>query len=123
MTFSVKQFLADKQLLPFRFEDIDGVERELPNLMMLTAPEVDTLMVMMDADPAGALATISPELAEVITKTPVVALIPLANAYVAHCTEAGLGEALASPASSKSTARPSKRTSPGSTRKTPTRKR
>lgn len=115
MTFSVKKYLADKQLTPFEFEDINGELRQLPNLMLMTAPQVDAIMAELDSDPAAALSRIAPEMADIIASTPLVALMPLATAYLDHCKQA-VGEAAASRDSSESTARPSKRTSRATTR-------
>lgn len=121
MTFSVKQFMADKDFPPFRFEDINGDLKTLPNLMVMTAGQADVFMTKMDTDPVGALAAIDPDMADTILALPLPAVGPLADAYLEHC-KAGVGEAQASPGSSKSTARPSKRTSPATT-KARTRKR
>lgn len=115
MTFSVKQYMADKRFEPFPFEDINGDTKYLPNLMTMTAGQANDVMSRMDTDPADALAAIDPDMADTILAIPVVALMPLAEAYLEHC-KAGMGEAQASPASSRSTARPSKRTSPATTR-------
>lgn len=116
--FSVKRYVADKQLEPFPFEDINGELRELPNLLLMTAPQVDEIMTLMDVDPAGAFSLIAPEMSEAVKSTPVAALIPLAQAYIAHCMEGteGMGESVASSSSQTSTTRQSKRTSPASTR-------
>lgn len=113
MTFSVKQYMADKQLEPFPFEDVNGDTKFLPNLMAMTAGQANEFMSKMDTDPVAALAAIDPDMAETILAIPLPAVLPLADAYLEHCK---LGEALASPASSKSTARPSKRTSPTTTK-------
>lgn len=122
MTFSVQKYMADLKLEPFPFEDARGETRYLPNMMTMTAGQAEEVMSKMDSDPVGALAAIDPDMADTIRAIPLPAVMPLAEQYVEYC-KASLGEASASPASSKSTARPSKRTSPGSTRKTPTRKR
>lgn len=120
VTFSVKKYVADKNLTPFPFEDIDGVMRELPNLLLMHAAEADRIMALVDTDPAAALAAMVPDAIEVIERTPIVALTPLAEAWMAHCKgegSEGLGESGASSPSDKPTARPLKRTSPRTTPK------
>lgn len=124
MTFSVKQYVADQELTPFPFEDIDGNQQELPNYMLMTAKQAGVFAEKLELDPLGAFAEIAPDMAEKILATPVAAVGELVKEYMEHCkgNAAGVGEASASPASSKSTARPSKRTSPATT-KARTRKR
>lgn len=114
MTFSVKQYVADKQLEPFVFEDINGDRQELPNLLTMTASEYDAFSARLDVDPVAAMSSLAPNLVEVIQATPLVALQPLIDAYMAHMKPSP-GESPASPGPSVTTARPSKRTSRAST--------
>lgn len=121
MTFSVKQYVADKQLAPFVFDDVYGDPQELPNLLRMTGAEYDAFAKMLDTDPLAALTSVAPNLVDVIQATPLVALQPLIDAYMAHMKE-DPGKSEASPAPSKSTARQSKSTSRASSPRT-TRKR
>jgi hypothetical protein len=123
VTFSVKQWKADHNLTPFEFEDIEGNKWELPNLQLMTADEAEKALATIELDPKTGLSQLagSPEATEAILKTPIGALMPLAQAWMEHST-GNSGESAASSSSSTSTARPSKRTSPATT-KARTRKR
>lgn len=119
--FNVQQFVADKKLEPYDFIDYKGEKQQLPNLLLFTSEEVNVLMAGLDTDPIAALSEIAPDLIAALKAIPAIAVHPFALDYIEHCT-ADKGEAVASPAPVKSTARPSKRTSPATT-KARTRKR
>lgn len=119
--FDVQQFVADKQLEPFSFRDINGDEQELPNLLTLTGQQYDDFAKLLDTDPVAALTNVAPGIVGIIQATPLLALRPLIDAYLAHMRE-DPGKSEDSPDSSAITAKPSKRTSRAST-KAPTRKR
>ena len=116
--FSVKKTMADLDIQPFPFEDAEGETQLLPHLYSLSAKRAQHIMALADSDPIGALEALAPELATV----PLGAAMPLMTDYFAHCTQGDAGKPSASSGSSKSTPRPSKRTSPATTKAT-TRKR
>lgn len=110
--FSAKQTLADLDLKPFPFEDLDGVVRELPHLKSVGSHLLDKIF-------DGSLFEVVNELADEDTAAAVAAMpigvaTELAREWLAF---SGLteGETQASSRSGASTARPSKPTSRGST--------
>jgi hypothetical protein len=106
VTFSVRKTVADMNLEPFEFEDMDGVMQELPNLNGMNTGEAKDLLDLLDSDPMAAIKQLIPTVADM----PLGALMPLAKAWMAHC-EAQPGESEASSSSKPSTARSSKPTS------------
>lgn len=108
MTFSARQALADLDLRPFPFEDMDGVVHHLPNLKLLNANQ---LTKALDGDLEEALKDVADQAAlAALLAIPVGVQVQLGQAWMAHA-EAAPGESVDSSPSSASTASPSKPTS------------
>lgn len=117
MTFSVKRAIADADLPPFEFEDIDGEPAALPNLQTLSITHAELALNGRYAELFGMIA---PGLAEQIAVYPAHALNDLGEAWREHSGieidkdgNAVLGKSVKSSASSttRKPATPSKRTS------------
>jgi len=112
MTFSVRKALEDSDLPPFEFEDADGETQQLPHMRMLTPRQ--GLDIVVHGEIERVLTDVAPGAVSTVMDLPSFAVEALIQAWMEH-SDISVGDEPgklpASSGSSRSTPRPSKRTS------------